>query len=546
VNRFTGLAGGAALFGGVTILARLAGFARWGVFSGAVGSTATGSAYTAANALPNVLFEVAAGGALAAIAVPLLAGPLAEGQVERASRTASCLMTWAVTVLVPLAGVLALAATPLAEALLDGAVERARPGSTALAADLIRLFALQVPLYGIGVVASGVLQAAKRLFWPAFAPFASSVAVIGVYLAFWWAAGGHQDAPRRLSADAVHLLGWGTTAGVAVLTLPLLIPVARLGIRWRPTYRFEAGERRRAASLAGSGIGALLAQQAATLAVVAVAGWIGGSGALPTFNYAQAVYQLPYAVLAVPLAMSAYPHIAEWAAAGRRDALIGGVAGTTRVVFAVSAGGAALLVAAAPGVQVLFNAIDHSGNAAGLGGAVTWFAPGLLGYGLMAHLQRVLFAVCLDRVAARASAAGWLVAAGCGTVFALAGPGGAAPTVAGLAGGISAGMLVAGAGLLRGIWKALGPGALAGFARSATVALVAALIAGGLGRLVTEAVLDLVISALAGAAPSGVAGALTGAGAAAAGLAVVAGVAASAVWLADRSLLGALPGPSGP
>ncbi|MDR1117751.1 MAG: hypothetical protein LBL01_00420, partial [Bifidobacteriaceae bacterium] len=256
-----GVAGGAAVFGSITILARLMGFARWGVFSAAVGSTAAGSAYTAANALPNVLFEVAAGGALAAIAVPLLAAPLGAGRTGEASRTASALMTWALTVLIPLAAALALAAGPIARALMDGGVERSHPGSTALAATLIRLFALQVPLYGVGVVASGVLQAAKRLFWPAAAPLLSSVAVIGVYLVFWWAAGGEQDAPARLNAGAVQVLGWGTTLGVAALTLPLLAPVRRLGIKWRWTYRFQPAERRRAARLAGSGIGSLLAQQ---------------------------------------------------------------------------------------------------------------------------------------------------------------------------------------------------------------------------------------------------------------------------------------------
>ncbi|MDR2114282.1 MAG: hypothetical protein LBO75_03265, partial [Bifidobacteriaceae bacterium] len=124
-----GVAGSAALIAAITTLARIVGFARWGVFSAAVGSTAVGSAYAAANALPNVLFEVAAGGALAAVAVPLLALPLAERLQEQASQTVSALVTWALLVLIPLGALLAWAAAPIASWLLEGDLEAAHPGT---------------------------------------------------------------------------------------------------------------------------------------------------------------------------------------------------------------------------------------------------------------------------------------------------------------------------------------------------------------------------------------------------------------------------------
>ena len=106
-----GIAGGAAVFAGITLLARAAGFGRWLVFSGSVSAQCVGNAYSTANQLPNVLFEVVAGGALAGAVVPLLAGPLSRslapgaGPEHRAEvdRTASALLTWAVAVLTPLA-----------------------------------------------------------------------------------------------------------------------------------------------------------------------------------------------------------------------------------------------------------------------------------------------------------------------------------------------------------------------------------------------------------------------------------------------------------
>src|SRR5690625_7463613 len=93
---------------------RIIGFGRWLVFSSTVGSTDIGTAYTNANTVPNVLYEVAAGGALAGAVVPLLAGPLLARKRDEASQITSALLTWAVTVLVPIAHTMALLSGPMA------------------------------------------------------------------------------------------------------------------------------------------------------------------------------------------------------------------------------------------------------------------------------------------------------------------------------------------------------------------------------------------------------------------------------------------------
>ncbi|HEX8972806.1 lipid II flippase MurJ, partial [Oryzihumus sp.] len=80
------------------------------------------------------------------------------------------------------------------------------------------------------------------------------------------------------------------------------------------TWRFPDGVARRAASLAGAGLVALLAQQAAVLATVWVTNYRSGNGTLNVYTYVQAVYLLPYAVLAVPVAISTFPTLAAQAA----------------------------------------------------------------------------------------------------------------------------------------------------------------------------------------------------------------------------------------
>ena len=69
-------------------------------------------AYSSANQIPNVFYEVVVGGALAGTVVPLLAGAIAHGQREKVRETASGLLGLTLAVLVPLALLMALFAEP--------------------------------------------------------------------------------------------------------------------------------------------------------------------------------------------------------------------------------------------------------------------------------------------------------------------------------------------------------------------------------------------------------------------------------------------------
>ena len=485
----TGLAGAAALVAGITVASRVAGFARWFVQSFSVGATSTGSVYNTANLVPNVLFEIVAGGALASVVVPLLAGPLARGLRADIDRIASALLTWALAALIPTAVLVAVFARPIVSRLMGSPVDQdlAR-AQVDLGAHLLVVFAPQLVLYGIGIVLSGVLQAQQRFAWPAIMPLVSSLVVMGAYLMFRQLADSAQADPAALSSSAVAWLGWGTTAGVAAMSLPLLVPVHRSGVRLRPTWHFPAGVARRAARLAMAGVGALLAQQVAVVAVVRLSNGTGGPGTISTFMYAQAVYVLPYAVLAVPLATVAFPRLAEHAATGDGERYRRLVSLSTRSVIAVCAVGTAVLLAAAPSVAAAFTAIDV-GDIRGMAAALGWLAPGLIGYGLLLQSSRVLYALERGRSAVAAAAVGWLAVtlASILAVRALSGPAPDPPgTLLGLAIGNTLGMTLGGAAMLIAVRRATGSGGSAGLARN----LVAAVAAGGLGAIAGRWIAD--------------------------------------------------------
>ena len=77
--------------GVITVLARLVGFGRQVVFAHTVGTTCLGTAYTTANMVPNIIYDIVLGGALASVVVPVLAGPAGlPGDSGAADRRPRC------------------------------------------------------------------------------------------------------------------------------------------------------------------------------------------------------------------------------------------------------------------------------------------------------------------------------------------------------------------------------------------------------------------------------------------------------------------------
>lgn len=444
--------------GTFTLASRLLGFLRWVVQAATVGSGAMAGAYSSANQIPNVFYEVVVGGALAGTVVPLLAGAIAHGQREKVRETASGLLGITLAVLVPLAVLMALFAEPLAQLLVTSDTRMGADkvaitywgGSHQLVVAFLRMFALQIPLYGLGVVLTGVLQAYNRFTWPALAPIFSSLVVMLTYGIY----GALIDAGHY--AQAVLTLGWGTTAGVAALSLPLLWPVHRLGLGLRARLRLPAGTFTQLRSLAGAGIAALIAQQISVLTVVAVARRYGSAGTIAIYQYTQAIYVLPYAVLAVPLATVVYPQLAARLAAkhvSRETKDL--IANSTALVTLAACVGAGALMLGAPLAQQVFGlitAVDY------MGAALVAFAPGLVGYALIYQLTRVLYVLDAARSAALATCLGWLVVAGASWMFSANAKGPAVLVYLGAAS--SAGMSLAGVALALVLARRVGARAL--------------------------------------------------------------------------------------
>ena len=240
----------AVIIAALTAAGRVIGFGRQLVFAHTVANSCLGSAYTTANLVPNIIYDIVLGGALASIMVPVLAGPAersaADPQAARDTRQiSSALLTWTVLLLAPVSVIMAVAANPVISLLIPHLRGCAKTEAIAVGSRMLEVFALQILLYGLAVVLYGILQAHRRFTAPALAPVLSSLVVITAYLVFVPLGGTHTTHLAGLSNAAELTLSVGTTAGVAALVLTAVVPAFRL--RLRPAADAQVPRRHRPA-----------------------------------------------------------------------------------------------------------------------------------------------------------------------------------------------------------------------------------------------------------------------------------------------------------
>lgn len=466
MNRLKGtVVGAAGLIAILTLASRLMGLVRKLAQSWAVSDGQVATAYDTANTVPNVLFEIAAGGALAGAVIPLVSRFLARKLHAEASHVLSALMTWLLTLSLPLVLIVVVFANPVVSLLLGGGID---PAIVDLAATMLRVFAIQIPLYGLSVILTGGLQARKSFVLPALAPLLSSIVVIGAFVVYAMTYG-PQVTASELTIQGTYILAWGTTAGVIVFSLPQLIPVMR-HYRIRPTWSFPGESGKQTVRLASAGLAALVAQQLAIIAIMYTANSLGNVGTYAAFNYAYAIFMVPYAVLAVPIATATFPRISEAVELEDSDRLATLVSRSTRLVLAMGmVAGALLLVLARPAQIVL----ELGNPIAGMDTAMRYMAVGLIGFSLIYHGARVLYALDAGRRVVVVNSLAWGSVVLVLIIAHVSGVSDRTPTLMWIGAAMSIGLSVGALAVIANIRTLVGDAATSGYLKTAGLLMVA-------------------------------------------------------------------------
>jgi len=378
-----------------SLVSRLTGFLRTVVLTAALGFAAIGNAYTVANTLPNIVYELLLGGVLTSVVVPLLV-TAQEKDPDGGVRYTQRLMTLAVAGLAALT-VVAVLAAPALTWLMGIRENPGSPGQVELANWLARILLVEIVFYGVGALATAVLNARQVFGPPAWAPVLNNVVVIATGVLFLLAAGPGDLAPRSISAGLVWLLGIGTTLGIAVQALVLLPLLGRHGVPLRPRWGLRGTGLGEAGSLGIWVIGYVLVSQVGVVVASRVANSAAdarGLGPL-AFSNASLLFQMPYGIIGVALLTALLPRMSRAAARGDMAGVVADLSLGTRLSATGLLPVTALLVVLGPAVGTVAFGRGNAdpSDARGVGVALAVGAFGLLPMAVTLLQLRVFYAM---------------------------------------------------------------------------------------------------------------------------------------------------------
>ncbi|MGX5656454.1 murein biosynthesis integral membrane protein MurJ, partial [Geodermatophilus nigrescens] len=297
-----------------TLVSRITGLLRTMVLTAVLGVGLVGDAYTTANTLPNIVYELLLGGVLTSVIVPLLVHAQErdrDGGVAYAQR----LSTLAIAGLVVVTAV-AVAVAPLLTALY-GIQED--PEQVRLANWLARILLVEIVFYGVGALAQAILNSRGVYGPPAWAPVLNNVVVIATGVLFVLSAGPGDLEPATITAGQVWLLGGGTLLGIAVQALVLVPLLGRAGVPLRPRWGLRQTGLREAGSLGVWVVVYVAVSQIGVIVATRVANAAGRDGGLGNFAFQNAslLFQMPYGIIGVALLTALVPRMSR--AAARSD-----------------------------------------------------------------------------------------------------------------------------------------------------------------------------------------------------------------------------------
>jgi putative peptidoglycan lipid II flippase len=350
--------------------------------------TGLADAYNTANTLPNMLFMLVTGGTLSAVVLPMLARePDDDRRRERAAVLGGAILT-----VTGAASILLAAAAPL----LARGFAVSRQGDAEYASFVaattswIILFAPQILFYGWSVHAVAVLNARGRLALAGFAPVLANLVTILAVAGYLWSGGPQPPSLAALEAPSLIVLGAGTTLGVAAMSVTQWLGARRAeaGLRLRFDLRHPAiGELWR---LGRWTLGYVVVNQLGLAVVLTLAN--SADGGVAAYQWAFAIMQLPYAVIAVSMLSAVYPRLARTADddAGFARHVAGGIR-LTVVLLVPAAVGLVLLADPITSLLLGYGAAAGSG-AAFVADALRWFGAALVPFCLYQLLTRSFYA----------------------------------------------------------------------------------------------------------------------------------------------------------
>lgn len=388
----TGGIGRASLFlASGTMVSRILGFVKAMLLAATIGlvSSKSADAFGVANQLPNTLYVIIAGGVLSAVLVPSIVRSIVHADGGRSYANKLLTLT-----LVVLLGATALAVL-LAPFLVHLYSFRLDPEARALAITFAYWCLPQIFFYGLYTVLGEILNAHK-LFGPfTWAPVINNVvamAGLALFILFFGADPNGTRLVTEWTPDMITLLAGTATLGVASQALVLFLFWRRIGLRYRPDFRWRGIGLRATGKLAGWSFAMLALTTLAGLIQSNVALIASGNGpSTATLQNAWLIFMLPHSVITLSVATAYFTRLAEHVRENRTDELTTDVSAAVRqITLIIVLATAGLIVLAFPFASLFTGAFEDT---AAMGFVLIAYLIGLVPFAVLFVFQRTFYAL---------------------------------------------------------------------------------------------------------------------------------------------------------
>lgn len=365
---------------GAFVISRLLGLVREIVVANQFGTSADYAAYVAAFRIPDLLFVLVAGGALASAFIPTFSSYLARGAERAGWRLVSAIGTWILLIVGFLAVVLAIMAPAWVQ------LFKFSPALQALTVHLARIMLVSTVIFSLSGLVMSVLHSYQHFLWPSIAPAFYNLGIIGgaIFL-------------------APHVGVTGLAIGVVIgATAHLLVQLPML-FRYKQELWPQLGLNDAEIAAGVREVVRLMTPRVAGLAVVqlnfvvttVLATYLAYPAAVSALDYAWKVMLLPQGIFAMAVATAAFPTFSAQVAQDEIEAMQRTLGQVLRaVLFLTLPAAIGLIVLREPIITLLFQrGAFGAASTAAVSWALLFYAPGLVSHSLIEISTRAFYAL---------------------------------------------------------------------------------------------------------------------------------------------------------
>ena len=346
----------------------------------AFGTGVANEAFNASNRLPDILYQLIAGGALASAFIPTFTTLLTRGEREKAWLLASAIANLITLIFIVLGILIALFAPWVVRNIL--APGFTDPEKFKLTVDLVRIQMAAPVIFGISGLVMGILNSHRSFLWPALAPMMYSIGkILGVIL--------------LVPSMGVYGLAIGVVGGALMHGLIQLPALARLpALKYTPTLGLKLPDVREVARLMGPRVLGVGFVQLNFLVNTRLAS-VMPQGSVTAVAVGFALMMIPEAAIAQAIAIAALPAFSAQVAAGKLHEMRHSLAALLRGVLLLAVpASVGLILLREPLVTVIFQRGQFDAESTQLvAWALLWYAAGLVGHSVVEIVSRAFYAL---------------------------------------------------------------------------------------------------------------------------------------------------------